>query len=150
MVTSKSLFAKVCPAQNVEAGDAEEKIWSCGFFFCVQFFLCNLSTIFRVNSLLESTQGFFPRLNWLRGRVNITSKQTGKALIPFPGKSVDYRQPKEAIYGCCGGSFDRLRSFLEERLRRCPFLDSAPKRRQCKHKGAVKNCESERLVENFW
>ena len=28
----------------------------------------------------------------------------------------------------------------------CPFLDSAPKRRQCKHKGAVKNCEPERLL----
>ena len=113
MVTSKSLFAKLDPAQNAEAGDAEEKIWSCGFFFCVQFFLCNLSTIFRVNSLLESTQGFFPRLNWLRGRVNITSKQTGKALIPFPGKSVDYRQPKEAIYGFAGAGFDRRREERE-------------------------------------
>ena len=79
------------------------RCWGKDLVVC-NFFLCNLSTIFRVNSLLESTQGFFPRLNWLRGRVNITSKQTGKALIPFPGKSVDYRQPKVAIYGFAGAA----------------------------------------------
>ena len=45
MVTSKSLFAKLDPAQNAEAGDVEEKIWSCAIFF-VQFvddFPCQLS-----------------------------------------------------------------------------------------------------------